>query len=250
VRTLVFIPAWNEAESVGAVITDVHQCLPEVDILVIDDGSTDRTAEVAAAAGAQVASLPFNQGLGAALQTGYIYALREGYNFCAHLDADGQHPAEELAALLDEVWSDRCDLALGSRYHTPEAEELEGAYRASFARAIGIRLFRSLLTFTTKHHFTDTTSGFRAANQRVMQLFSSYYAPDFAELESLQRAVRSGLRITELQVRMLPRAAGKSKITPLKSAFFVFKGLLVLSVGALRKHPHIEYVPLDQRKSA
>ena len=93
-RTLVFIPAWNEEASIAAVIADVREHLPEADILVVDDGSTDATAARAREAGALVASLPFNQGLGAALQTGYLYALREGYDCCAHLDADGQHPAE------------------------------------------------------------------------------------------------------------------------------------------------------------
>ncbi|MGH3265026.1 MAG: glycosyltransferase family 2 protein [Trebonia sp.] len=103
-RTLVFIPAWNEEASIAAVIGDVRQALPEADILVVDDGSADATASRARKAGALVASLPFNQGLGAALQTGYLYALREGYDCCAHLDADGQHPAGEVARLLVKVF--------------------------------------------------------------------------------------------------------------------------------------------------
>ena len=116
-RTLVFIPAWNEADSVAAVIRGVREHLPGADVLVVDDGSTDETAARAARAGATVASLPFNQGLGAALQTGYLYALREGYDLCAHLDADGQHPPAEVARLLAEVRADRADLVIGSRYH-------------------------------------------------------------------------------------------------------------------------------------
>ena len=116
-RTLVFIPAWNEEASIAEVIADVRKALPEADILVVDDGSADATAERAREAGALVASLPFNQGLGAALQTGYLYALRNGYDACAHLDADGQHPAEEVARLLAEVTADRADLVIGSRYH-------------------------------------------------------------------------------------------------------------------------------------
>src|SRR3954469_16896849 len=106
-RTLVFIPAWNEEDSVASVIADVREALPEADLLVIDDGSTDATAARAREAGALVASLPFNQGLGAALQTGYLHALREGYEACAHLDADGQHPAEEVARLRAEGHRDR-----------------------------------------------------------------------------------------------------------------------------------------------
>src|SRR6478609_5350480 len=115
-RTLVFIPAWNEEASIAEVIGDVREQMPGSDLLVVDDGSTDATAARAREAGAVVASLPFNQGLGAALQTGYLYALREGYDFCAHLDADGQHPAAEVARLLEEVIADRADLVIGSRY--------------------------------------------------------------------------------------------------------------------------------------
>jgi glycosyltransferase involved in cell wall biosynthesis len=235
---LVFIPAFNEEESVAEVIAGVRRELPDADVLVVSDGSTDRTAEVARRAGALVAPLPFNQGLGAALQTGYRYALRHGYEYCAHLDADGQHRPEDVVRLLAAVRSGECELAIGSRYVMPTTQELIGTYRASPTRRIGIALFRSLLTFTTRHRFTDTTSGFRAADRRVIALFAGSYAPDFHELESLQRAARQGVRIAEIPVTMLPRAAGKTKITPLKSAFFVFKGLMVLGIGSFRpSHP-------------
>jgi glycosyltransferase involved in cell wall biosynthesis len=233
VRTLVFIPAWNEEASVAGVIAGVRKSIPEADVLVVDDGSTDATAERARQAGALVASLPFNQGLGAALQTGYLYALRNGYDACAHLDADGQHPPEEVASLLAEVAADRADLVIGSRYHgggTPGS----GDYKATFSRRIGISVFRFFLTLATRQRFTDTTSGMRAANRRVMALFSRHYSPDFAEIESLQLAVRQGLRVEELPVRMLARSGGASFLTPLRSAFFIFKGLVVLLVGQFR----------------
>ena len=242
-RSLVFIPAWNEADSVTAVIGGVRERLPGADVLVVDDGSTDATARVAAEAGAKVASLPFNQGLGAALQTGYLYALREGYDFCAHLDADGQHPPAEVARLLAEVQADRADLVIGSRYHA-DAAEREGAggtgedYKATISRRIGISVFRFFLTLATRQRFTDTTSGMRAANRRVMALFSESYSPDFAEIESLQLAVRQGLRVEEVPVRMLERAGGSSFLTPLRSAFFIFKGMIVLLVGQFR--PRVE----------
>jgi glycosyltransferase involved in cell wall biosynthesis len=234
VRTLVFIPAWNEEDSVASVIADVRECLPEADLLVIDDGSTDATAERARGAGALVASLPFNQGLGAALQTGYLHALREGYDFCAHLDADGQHPAAEVARLLAEVEADRADLVIGSRYRDPEAAAESDDYRPTFSRRVGTSVFRFFLTLATRQRFTDTTSGMRAANRRVMALFSEHYSPDFAEIESLQLAVREGLRVEELPVRMLERAGGSSFLTPLRSAFFIFKGMIVLLVGQFR----------------
>jgi glycosyltransferase involved in cell wall biosynthesis len=238
VKTLVFIPAWNEAESVGAVIADVRERLPDADLLVIDDGSSDATAARAREAGATVASLPFNQGLGAALQTGYLYALREGYDFCAHLDADGQHPPAEVGRLLEEVRVGRADLVLGSRYHA-ETDERSGSvdgedYRPTISRRIGTSVFRFFLTLATRQRFTDTTSGMRAANRRVMELFSENYSPDFAEIESLQLAVRQGLRVEEVPVRMLERAGGRSFLTPLRSAFFIFKGMIVLLVGMFR----------------
>jgi glycosyltransferase involved in cell wall biosynthesis len=233
VRTLVFIPAWNEEGSVAAVIADVRKCMPEADLLVIDDGSTDATAERAREAGALVASLPFNQGLGAALQTGYLHARREGYDFCAHLDADGQHPPAEVARLLAEVYADRADLVIGSRYREPGPAESDD-YKPTLSRRIGTGVFRFFLTLATRQRFTDTTSGMRAANRKVMALFSERYSPDFAEIESLQLAVREGLRVEELPVRMLERVGGTSFLTPLRSAFFIFKGMIVLVVGQFR----------------
>jgi hypothetical protein len=235
VRTLVFIPAWNEQASVAAVIADVREHMPGADVLIVDDGSTDATAARARDCGALVASLPFNQGLGAALQTGYLYALREGYDLCAHLDADGQHPAAEVARLLEEVREDRADLVIGSRYHADRLDEAgNDDYQPTISRRIGTSVFRFFLTLATRQRFTDTTSGMRAANRRVMALFSMHYSPDFAEIESLQLAVRQGLRVEELPVRMLERAGGSSFLTPLRSAFFIFKGVVVLLVGQFR----------------
>lgn len=232
-RTLVFIPAWNEEDSVAGVIETVRESIPGADILVVDDGSSDSTAARARAAGATVAVLPFNQGLGAALQTGYLHALRGGYDLCAHLDADGQHPPAEVARLLQEVSSGRADLAIGSRYSDPTTAEEED-YSPTFSRRVGSGVFRFFLTLATRQRFTDTTSGMRAANRRVMALFSERYSPDFAEIESLQRAVRQGLAVRELPVRMLPRAEGTSFLTPVRSAFFIFKSLIVLLVGRFR----------------
>jgi len=240
VRTLVFIPAWNEEASLAAVVADVREHLPGADILVVDDGSTDATTAKARECGVLVATLPFNQGLGAALQTGYLYALREGYDFCAHLDADGQHPAAEVRRLLTEV-EGGADLVIGSRYRDPEAPAEADDYRPTFSRRIGTGVFRFFLTLATRQRFTDTTSGMRAANRRVMALFSENYSPDFAEIESLQLAVREGLRVEEVPVRMLERAGGSSFLTPLRSAFFIFKGVVVLLVGQFRpKHAGAE----------
>ena len=242
-RTLVFIPAWNEEASIGEVIADVREHIPAADLLVVDDGSTDATTARARECDVLVATLPFNQGLGAALQTGYLFALREGYDCCAHLDADGQHPPAEVARLLEEVRADRADLVIGSRYREGGSEEDGGAgddYKPTISRRIGTSVFRFFLTLATRQRFTDTTSGMRAANRRVMELFSENYSPDFAEIESLQLAVRQGLRVEEVPVRMLERAGGSSFLTPLRSAFFIFKGVVVLLVGQFRPRRHAE----------
>ncbi len=239
-RTLVFIPAWNERASIAAVVADVREHLAGAEILVVDDGSTDATTARARECGVLVATLPFNQGLGAALQTGYLYALREGYDCCAHLDADGQHPAAEVARLLAEVEAGRADLVIGSRYRDPDAVLAIDDYKPTFSRRIGTGVFRFFLTLATRQRFTDTTSGMRAANRRVMALFSENYSPDFAEIESLQLAVREGLRVEEVPVRMLERAGGSSFLTPLRSAFFIFKGVVVLLVGQFRPRRHAE----------
>jgi glycosyltransferase involved in cell wall biosynthesis len=233
VRTLVFIPAWNEEDSIAGVIDDVREHLPGADVLVVDDGSTDATSARARAAGARVAPLPFNQGVGSAQQTGYLYALRGGYDICAHLDGDGQHPAAELARLVAEVRAGRADLVVGSRYRD-RTIALDDDYRATRSRRAGQHLFRMIVSLSTKQRFTDTTSGMRAVNRRAMALFSERYSPEFAEVESLQRAVLQGLRVEEAPVRMLHRAEGRSFITPLGSAYYIFKTLIVLLVGQFR----------------
>jgi glycosyltransferase involved in cell wall biosynthesis len=233
VRTLVFIPAWNEESSITAVIAGVREALPEADVLVVDDGSTDGTVAAARAAGARVASIPFNQGVGAAQQTGYIYALRRGYEIGAHLDGDGQHLPTELARLVKEIEDDRADMVIGSRYHDRSLAE-EDDYRATFSRRTGQHLFRLIVSLSTRQRFTDTTSGMRAVNREAMTLFSERYSPEFAEVESVQRAVLQGLRVEEVPVRMLTRAEGNSFLTPLRSAYYIFKTLVVLLVGQFR----------------
>lgn len=235
-RTLVFIPAFNEEGAIATVVRDVRSELPEADVLVVDDGSTDRTAEIARDAGAVVASLPFNQGIGAAVQTGYVYAESVGYDYVGRVDGDGQHPAAQLLRVLDQVRGGDCDVCIGSRFYDAHLHPVDAnAYKPALTRRVGIVLFRWLLSRTSGQRFTDPTSGLCAVNRRGSWLFAHRHAPDYPELELLQRASRQGLRIAEITVSMRPRLAGKSSITPLKSAYFIFKALMICSVGSFRK---------------
>jgi glycosyltransferase involved in cell wall biosynthesis len=234
--TLVMIPAWDEAETVGDVVREVRAAVPYADVVVIDDASTDGTGEAARAAGAVVLSHPFNLGLGAGLQTGYRYAWRKGYRRVAHLDGDGQHPARFLPALF-EALDEGADLVLGSRFVDPNVPLLsssEAKYRACFSRRLGIRFFRSLLSLATRRRFTDSTTGYRAAGPRVIPLFAQRYASDYPELESLVRVVKAGLVVEEVPVMVRPRVVGASKITPLRSVYWVLNGVVSLGVACLR----------------
>ena len=236
-RTLVFLPAWDEQDTIAATIKEIRDELPGVDILVCDDGSTDSTVEIAREAGALVASFPFHVGIGGAVHTGYLFAAARGYDVCAHLDADGQHPASELRKLLNVVSSGEADLVIGSRYLSPtDSKKDSEVYHAKLSRRIGIALFRRLLTWQSGQRFTDTTSGFRAANRRCILFFARRYASDYPELESLQQAVANGMRVVEIPIWVRPRAAGKSKITPLRSAHFVWKSFFTIVMGLLPAH--------------
>jgi glycosyltransferase involved in cell wall biosynthesis len=250
-RTLVFIPAFNEEGAIATVVRDVRGELPEADILVVDDGSTDGTTEAARGAGAIVASLPFNQGIGAAVQTGYMFAGSAGYDYVGRVDGDGQHPAAELLRVLDMVRGGEWDVCVGSRFYDTHLHPADAdAYKPVLARRLGIVLFRWLLSRTSGQRFTDPTSGLCAVNRRGAWLFAHRHAPDYPELELLQRAARQGLRMTEITVSMRPRLAGKSSITPLKSAYFIFKALIICSVGSLRERERElpEQTPVELRE--
>ena len=233
-RTVVFVPAWNEEESIAAVITGVKLKLPGVAVLVVDDGSTDGTAKEAREAGAEVATLPFNAGLGTALQTGYRYAHERGFDYFAHLDADGQHPPMELGKILDPVWAGGPDLVVGSRF-VPDAEGQSSEFRSSALRRIWIFTLARMLSLVSGQRFTDITSGFRAGNRRAIDLFSDLYQPDFGEIEALQTALTEGLTVEEVPVVMIERETGASYLTAFHSFMFMFKSMILITVGRFRR---------------
>ena len=213
----------------GRVVDEIRAADPAMEILVVDDGSRDATAAVARAHGARVVRLPFNLGIGGAVQTGYRYARERDFDVAVQVDADGQHDAGELAVLLEPVLTGDADLAVGSRFVTGA-----GTYRAPFARRVGIRLFARTISGITGQRVTDTTSGFRAANRRAIELFAEDYPHDYPEVESTVMVVKGCLRLVEVPVSMRERAAGHSSITAARSIYYMAKVSLALFVGLFR----------------
>ena len=226
---LIIIPAFNEEASLPGVIQDLRSNLPEADILVVDDGSRDRTAETARQAGVRVARLPFNLGIGGGMQTGYRYAQNRGYDIAIQFDGDGQHVAAEIGQLLGPLRAGRADIVVGSRFLQ------RGDYRPSFFRKVGIRIFSTVLSSILGMTVTDTTSGFRAANRRVIEFFARSYPEDYPEVESLVLLHRAGMTIAEAPVHMRDRTGGRSSITPVRSAYYMIKVLLAVFIDLLKK---------------
>jgi glycosyltransferase involved in cell wall biosynthesis len=230
-KLLVVIPAYNEAGRVGAVVGDVRRTLPEADVLVIDDGSEDATATEAVRAGAIALSLPTNGGYGTALQTGYKYAVRHGYTLVGQIDADGQHRAEYLSAMLDCIREDRADVVVGSRFLAKD-----GHYQTPFARSLGIRLFARVASMATGQLVTDPTSGFQMMRIEIARLFSRDVFPvDYPDADILILLHRTGYRVRELPVQMRP-SPGSSMHSTQSTPYYVYKMLLSIFVTLLRPH--------------
>ncbi len=209
--TVVFIPAWNEEENLPAVLDDLRRELPGVDVLVVDDGSTDGTAEVARRHGAEVLSLGTNRGLPIGIASGYRWALDRGYAYCGRVDADGQHPAAELARLLALVRAGVCDVAVGSRFVSGEGYE-PYRYLPSPARRLGTALLRRGMRLALRRPFADATSGLYAVNAAALPLLAEPFRTEAPEVEALLRLADAGLRVDEVPVRMEQRAGGESKL--------------------------------------
>jgi glycosyltransferase involved in cell wall biosynthesis len=218
--TLVFIPAWNEERNLPAVLDAVHERLPDADVLVVDDGSTDRTPDIARAHGAHVLSLGSNRGLAVGVAAGYRWALDHGYAFCGRVDADGQHPAEELSRLLELVREDRCDVAVGSRFVSGDGYPAY-RYRPSGARRLGTALLRRSMALVIGGPFGDATSGLYAVNARALPLLAERFTSEAPEVEALIRVRGAGLRLEEVPVNMAERSEGKSKLRGRKAVMLV-----------------------------
>ena len=210
-NTVVFIPAWNEEANLPAVLDDLKSELPDVDVLVVDDGSTDRTAEVAREHGAEVLSLGTNRGLPVGIAAGYRWALERDYAFCGRVDADGQHPAPELSRLLELVRSDHCDVAVGSRFVSGDGYE-PYRYKPDRARRFGTAVLRRAMGRVLGRPFADATSGLYAVNAKALPLLAEPFTTEAPEVEALIRISDAGLRLEEVPVNMAERQGGESKL--------------------------------------
>jgi glycosyltransferase involved in cell wall biosynthesis len=219
-ETLVFIPAWNEEANLPAVLDALKNELPDADVLVVDDGSTDRTAEVAREHGAIVHSLGANLGLRFGIAAGYRYALDHGYAFCGRVDADGQHPPAELARLLALVRGGDCDVAVGSRFVSGDGYP-PYRYLPSPARRFGTAVLRRAMKAALGRTFGDATSGLYAVNRKALPLLAAPFTSRAPEVEALIRIADAGLLLEEVPVTMAPRASGESKLRGSKAVKLV-----------------------------
>lgn len=235
--TLVFVPAWNEEENLPAVLDELQRDVPGVDVLVVDDGSTDDTAAVARAHGAEVLSLGENRGLRVGVAAGYRYALEHDYAYCGRVDADGQHPGHELARLLALVRGDACDVAVGSRFVSGDGYA-PYRYLPSPARRFGTAVLRRALALVLGQPFGDATSGLYAVNAKALPLLADEFSTGAPEVEALIRISNAGLRLKEVPVDMEERAGGVSKLRGGKAVSLVVTvaAVLVTAFVARRRH--------------
>jgi glycosyltransferase involved in cell wall biosynthesis len=228
-RRIAIVPAFDEERNIGRVVDELRASDPLLDVVVISDGSADRTAEVAAEHGARVVRLPFNLGIGGAVQTGFRYAYERGYELAVRCDGDGQHDPAELPKVLAPVLAGEADIAVGSRFAG------DAGFRSSATRRVGIRLLALIVSAIAKQRVTDTTSGFQALNRKALELFAADYPHDYPEVEGMVMTIKHRLRLREVPVTMREREHGRSSITALRSFYYMAKVLVALFVGLFRR---------------
>ncbi len=234
-RRIAIVPAYNEERNIGRVIDELRAFDAGLEVVVISDGSVDRTADVAAEHGAHVIRLPFNLGIGGAVQTGFRFAWEGGYELAVRVDGDAQHDPAQLSRVIAPVLAGEADIVVGSRFAGDEG------YRSSATRRIGIRLLAVVVSAIAHQRVTDTTSGFQALNRRAIGLFAADYPHDYPEVEGMVMAIRHRLRLAEVPVSMRAREHGRSSIGVGASVYYMLKVLLALFVGLFRKN----VVPLE-----
>ncbi len=229
-RLLVVMPAHDEEESVGTTLERVRLALPEADVVVVNDYSSDRTTAVAEAHGARVVELPCNLGYGGAVQTGFKYAVAHGYDVVIQMDADGQHDPGSARALLAPVLAGEAEVAIGSRFLG------QAKYRIPGLRRLGMQVFGGIVTFVTRQRFSDPTSGFQALDRRVVEFLArDHYPSDFPDADTIILLALAGFRVREVPVTMEARVAGTSMHSNLKAFYYVAKMTLSILMVLLRR---------------
>ncbi|MCC2029348.1 glycosyltransferase family 2 protein [Microbacterium sp. YMB-B2] len=227
-QVLVIVPAWNEQHSVATTVQEIRRASPEYDVVVIDDGSKDATADIAAAAGAVVLRLPFNLGVGGAMRTGFTYAARHGYQQAIQVDADGQHDPADIAEVLAGL--EHADISIGARFADV------GDYTVRGPRRWAMVVLAKVVSRIAKTRLTDVTSGFRAADRRAIEQYVSYYPAEYLgdTLDSLVAAVHAGLTVTQVPVAMRPRSHGTPSQHPIGAAIYLLRSAFALLLAVMR----------------
>jgi len=229
-KIIVVVPAYNEERSIAKTLRDIKNCWPDIDVLVINDGSLDHTSEEARKQCPHVIDLPYNLGIGGAIQCGFKYAWEAGYDIAVQIDGDGQHDPKYIEDILIPVVSEECDLCIGSRFLN-----YQSGFKSTFARRLGINFFSGLISFLTKTRITDPTSGFRAYNRKIIQIFIEDYPIDFPEPEAVVIAKRYNARIKEVPARMRKRIGGISSIRYFKTLYYMIKVTSAILIDLIKK---------------
>lgn len=230
-NVVVIIPAYNESATIAGVIQTLHETVPEYAIVVVDDGSSDDTAAIIhACLGVTLLKLPFNLGIGGAMQTGFLYAERNGFDIAVQCDADGQHPVESVRQLVHRIEDGTADLIIGSRYVA------DSNYAPSFTRRVGKSLLSRWVDLLIGGGITDTTSGFRAMNRKAIAVVAQIYPEDYPEPEVLVILHKHGLNAAEIPVNMHPRQGGETSIRPAGAAYYMIKVALAIFIDLFRRY--------------
>ena len=224
VKILLIIPAYNEADNIGRVVENLIRNFPQYDYVIVNDGSSDGTGELCMEKGYQVLNLPINLGIGGAVQTGYRYALKYGYDIAVQLDGDGQHDASYVKRLIEPLLAGEADVVIGSRFLRREG------FQSSRSRRIGINILSDLIWLCTGKRIRDVTSGFRAVNRKFISIYAEDYPSDYPEPEAIITAVMHRGRVAEVPVVMKEREGGTSSITLRRSVYYMIKVTLAILV--------------------